>query len=61
MHLPTHLPGPLFPAVMMAMVPFRFWTLPKIFGRDLRLLDEHITDEDLQHTTHVEHDLMTIS
>lgn len=46
---------------MMAMVPFRNFMLPNLFGSDLRLLDEHITDEDLQHTTHVEHELMTIS
>ena len=53
--------GPLFPAVMMAMVPFRHFVLPAMFGSDLRLLDEHVTDEDLQHATHVEHELMTIS
>lgn len=53
--------GPFFPAVVMSMVPFRRKVLPWIFGADLGLLDEHITDEDIQHTTHVEHELMTIS
>ena len=54
--------GKFFPLVVLLMLPLRYFAMPKMFGvANIKLLDELVTDEDAQHETHAEHELMTIS
>lgn len=46
--------APLFPLVVVALIPLRLFVLPRWFGKDINLLDEHFDEEDEHHQTHME-------